>query len=55
MLKSNKTIIIKCHETLRFRSLPIATRDKLATIIRAVNYVKADAVNTKLFTTFAKI
>ena len=29
-------------------------KDKLATIIRAVNYVKASAVNTKFFTKVCK-
>ena len=38
------------REALSFSILPTAMKDKLATIIRAVNYVKARAVNTKLFT-----
>ena len=41
-------------EALSSRTLVIAIKDKLATIIRAVNYVKASVVNTKLFTKLCK-
>ena len=42
------------RETLGFRTLFIAIKDKLAAIILAVNYVKASAVNTKLFIKLCK-
>ena len=42
------------QEILGSSTLPIAMRDKHATIIRAVKYVKASAVDTKLFTKLKK-
>ena len=42
------------REALSSRTLPIATTDKLTTIIPDVNYVKANADNIKLFTMFCK-
>ena len=42
------------REVLGSRTLPIAMKDKLATIIQAFNYVKDSAVNTKLFTKLCK-
>ena len=42
------------QEALSSRTLPIAMKHKLATIVRAVNYVKASAVNKKLFTKLFK-
>ena len=48
-----------CHyvihgEPLSSSTLPIAIKDKFATIIQAVNYVEASAVNKKLFTKLAR-
>ena len=42
------------QKALSCSTLPIAMKDKLATIIQAVNFVKASAVNTKLFTKLGK-
>ena len=36
------------------RTLPIAVKDELETIIRPINYAKASAVDTKLFTKLCK-
>ena len=39
---------------INYKALLIVMKDKLATIIRAVNYIKTTALNTKLFTKLCK-
>ena len=58
-MKQKSTNAVGSHcvihpEALTSRTLPAAMKDKLAIIIRVVNFVKTSAVNTRLFAKLCK-